>query len=55
MKFAFDNNDKVAILEKEAVVKGARCMALLVMSLITPIIIVMIHTSKVKHPSGQLV
>ena len=50
MKGSFDADEKVAILEKEAVVKNTRCMALLVMSLVNPTCRVMIHASKMKYP-----
>ena len=44
MKGAFDAD------KKEAVVKITRCMALLVMSLVTPTCRVMIHASKMNYP-----
>ena len=49
MKGAFDAD------KKEAVVKITRCMALLVMSLVTPTCRVMIHASKISTLTGQLV
>lgn len=49
MTGAFDRNNKIATLEKEAVFKNTRCMALLVMSLVTPTCRVMIHASKTKQ------
>ena len=55
MKGAFDADEKVDILEKEAVVKNTRCMALLVMSIVPPTYRVMIHASKMKYtdwPTG---
>ena len=49
MKGTFDNHDTVAILEKEEVVKNARYMVLLVISLVMRTCPVMIHESKMKY------
>ena len=50
MKGALDADEKVAILEKEAVAKNTRCMTLLVMILVTLTCRVMIYSSKIKYP-----